>query len=161
MPVASDEFRKALSRWATGVTIVTARAGGQVHGMTVSAFNAVSLEPPLVLVCADKGSLTLGVIEAGGVFAVNVLARGQEELSTRFASKATEAHRFDGLACESGATGAPFIPGSLAVLDCRVTHALEAGDHWIYVGEVQEVRLSDRDPLLYYAGAYAHLHRGD
>ena len=87
MPVTADEFKRALGRWATGVTIVTARDGERIHGMTVSAFNEVSLDPPLVLVCADRSSNTLPVIRAGGVFAVNVLARDQEALSNRFASK--------------------------------------------------------------------------
>ena len=90
MPVTGVEFRSALSRWASGVTIVTSAAGGRIHGMTVSAFASVSLDPPLVLVCADRTSDTLAVIEASGVFAANVLSAGQQALSNRFATKKDE-----------------------------------------------------------------------
>ena len=154
MPVDADEFKRSLGCWATGVTIVTARAGDHIHGMTVSAFAEVSLDPPLVLVCADKSSNTHPVIAEGGVFAVNVLARDQEQLSNRFASKKDEDKRFDGLEIESGPTGAPLLPGTVAALDCRVVAAHDAGDHVIYLGEVQEVRSSDREPLLYVRGSY-------
>ena len=161
MAVSVESFKKVLSRWATGVTIVTARAGDRVHGMTVSAFAEVSLEPPLVLVCADKSSNTHQLIAEGGVFAVNVLSEDQSALSRRFASKKDEDRRFDGLDCPSGATGAPYIPGALASLDCRVIDTHDAGDHVIYVGRVVETRLSDRDPLVYYAGAYGSVARRD
>ncbi len=161
MTVLVENFKKALSRWATGVTIVTTRAGDHVHGMTVSAFTEVSLEPPLVLVCADKSSNTHQVIAEGGVFAVNVLSEDQGALSIRFASKKDEDRRFDGLDCPSGATGAPYIPGALVTLDCRVVAAHDAGDHVIYVGRVVETRLSGRDPLVYYAGAYGSVRPRD
>ena len=155
MPVAADDFKQVLARWTTGVTVVTARDGDRVHGMTVSAFTEVSLEPPLVLVCADLASHTRPVIEAGGVFAVNILARDQEELSNRFASKRDEFRRFEGLEWESAATGAPLLPGAVAALDCRVVARHQAGDHVIFVGEVQELRLAEgREPLLYHAGRY-------
>ena len=154
MPVAPDRFRSALGRWASGVSIVTARAGERVHGMTVSAFASVSLEPPLVLVCADKASNTQPLIEEGRVFAVNVLAASQQALSNKFASKKDEWRRFEGLDWKEGATGAPLLPGAIAALDCRVVASHEAGDHVIYVGCVESVALEDGEPLLYYAGGY-------
>jgi flavin reductase (DIM6/NTAB) family NADH-FMN oxidoreductase RutF len=160
MPVTADQFRSALAHWASGVAIVTAAAGDRVHGMTVSAFSSVSLEPPLVLVCADKTSDTLGVIEEGRVFAVNVLASTQSALSNRFASKKDEHLRFEGLAWRPGTTGAPILPGVLAALDCRVVAAHEAGDHVIYVGKVETVELAAGEPLLYYGGAYRVLAGG-
>jgi len=140
------ELKNAYARWATGVTIVTARAGDRIHGMTVSAFTEVSLEPPLVLVCIDRTSGTQPVIAEGGVFAVNILARGQESLAKRFAS--------DGA---TGETGAPRLAGSVASLDCRLEAAHEAGDHIIYVGEVVGLQLSDGDPLLFYNRGYCGL----
>jgi flavin reductase (DIM6/NTAB) family NADH-FMN oxidoreductase RutF len=152
--ISVDDLKAALSRWATGVTIVTARAGERVHGMTVSAFTEVSLDPPLVLFCADKSSNTLPLIEEGRVFAVNVLARDQEALSNKFASKKQEWQRFDGLAYDEGETGAPLLRGTVANLDCRVVHAHDHGDHVVCVGEVQEIRTSDRKPLLYFGGSY-------
>ena len=157
MAVMADRLKQILSHWATGVTIVTTRAGERVHGMTVSAFAEVSLDPPLVLVCADKTSNTHPLIAEGRVFAVNILASGQEELSNRFASKKDEDRRFDGLECETGATGAPLIPGALAALDCRVVAEHDAGDHVIYVGRVEDVRLSEGEPLLHYARRYREL----
>lgn len=161
MSIDADRFRAALREWASGVTIVTARHGDAIHGMTVSAFASVSLEPPLVLVCADKSSNTHELISRGGVFAVHVLARGQEELSNRFASKKDEHRRFEGLTWRHGATGAPLLAGAVAVLDCRVESAHDAGDHVIYVGRVEHVELGEGEPLVYQRGAYAGLARGD
>ena len=154
MSVSRDDLKKVLSCWTTGVTVVTARAGDRIHGMTVSAFTEVSLDPPLVLVCADKTTNTHPVIAESGVFAVNVLARDQESLSQRFASKKDEDRRFDGLEFETAATGAPILAGTLAALDCRVVNAHDAGDHVIYVGRVEALRRSEGEPLLYYGGAY-------
>jgi flavin reductase (DIM6/NTAB) family NADH-FMN oxidoreductase RutF len=122
--------------------------------MTVSAFTEVSLEPPLVLVCADKTSNTLPVIRAGGVFAINVLARDQQDLSNRFAIKKDEEKRFDGLETDIGRTGAPLLRGVAVNIDCRVVAEHDAGDHVLFIGEVQEVRSFDHDPLLYFRGAY-------
>ncbi len=154
MSVAPDDFKKALSCWATGVTIVTARAGDRVHGMTVSAFSEVSLDPPLVLVCVDKTSNTHPLVAEGGVFAVNVLSRDQTALAKRFASKQDEHRRFIGLEYESGKTGAPLLVGTAAALDCSLVDAHEAGDHVIYVGRVEWMRSSEREPLIYHRTAY-------
>lgn len=157
MSVTSEDFKRALGRWATGVTIVTARHGDRVHGMTVSAFTEVSLDPPLVLVCADKSTNTLPIIEAGGVFAVNVLARDQEALSNKFASKKHEWHRFEGLETDEGATGAPLLRGVVSNLDCKVVAKHDHGDHIVIIGEVAEIRSFDREPLLYFSGRYGSI----
>ncbi len=162
MNVAADAFRSALRRWASGVSIVTSRAGDTVHGMTVSAFSSVSLDPPLVLVCADKASNTLSVIDAGGVFAVNLLGARQQALSNLFASKDDEDRRFEGLDWSAAVTGSPILPGALASLDCRVEPAHDAGDHVIYVGRVEAVVEGEGEaPLVYYAGAYRSLSEAD
>lgn len=155
MSATPDALRNLLGRRAATVAIATARAGDRVHGMTVTAYTEVSLDPPLVLVCADKSSHTHPVIAAGGVFAVNLLAADQAELSNRFASKQDEERRFEGIAWETEATGAPILPGTLGALDCRVVAAYEGGDHVIYVGRVEAVRVAeDREPLLYLRGSY-------
>jgi flavin reductase (DIM6/NTAB) family NADH-FMN oxidoreductase RutF len=159
--VTAEAFKAGLSRWASGVAIVTARSGHRVHGMTVSAFASVSLDPPLVLVCADKSSNTLGLIAEGGCFAANVLARGQEALSNRFASKRDEERRFEGIAWEEGSTGAPLLPGAVANIDCRVVAAHDAGDHVIYIGRVEHVATRDLEPLLFFRGRYHSLVPGD
>lgn len=154
MAIDGEGFKQVLSHWVTGVTIVTARDGDRVHGMTVSAFTEVSLDPPLVLVCADKGSNTNSMIAAGRVFAVNVLASDQAELSNRFASKQNEDSRFEEVDYATGETGAPLLDGVVANLDCRLEAAHDHGDHVVYVGEVVDVRYHEREPLLYHAGAY-------
>ena len=154
MTISAEDFKRALSRRASGVAVVTARKGDQIHGMTVSAFTEVSLEPPLVLVCADKTSNTLPVIRAGGVFAINVLARDQQELSSRFAAKKDEDRRFEGVEFDVGRTGAPLLRGVAVNIDCRVVAEHDAGDHVVYIGEVQEVRSFDHEPLLHFRGAY-------
>ena len=157
MAVSPDDLKKVLSCRASGVSIVTSRDGDKIHGMTVSAFTEVSLDPPLVLVCADKGSNTHPVIEAGRVFAVNVLAADQQDLSNKFASKKDEHRRFEGLDYDTGDTGAPLIAGTVANFDCRVVAAHDAGDHVIYVGHVEGARRSDKEPLVYYGSAYRQL----
>lgn len=157
MAVDAAQFKRALRRWPSGVTIVTSRAGETIHGMTVSAFSSVSLDPPLVMICADKASNTHPVIARGRVFATHILAQGQETLSHRFASKADEWRRFEGIAWKRGVTGAPILPGALAVLECRVVADHDAGDHVIYIGEVEAVVLGDAEPLLWYGGSYRSL----
>jgi len=154
MTISAEDFKRALSRRASGVAVVTTKSSDRVHGMTVSAFTEVSLDPPLVLVCADKGCDTHPVIRAGGVFAINVLAHDQRELSHRFAVKKDEHLRFDGLETDVGRTGAPLLRGVAVNIDCRVVAEHEHGDHVIYIGRVEEVRSFDREPLLYFRGAY-------
>ena len=157
MPISADEFRAAMALRAGGVAIVTARAGDEIHGMTMSDFAGVSLSPPLVLICADKTANTLKLIEQGRNFAVNVLAEGQDALSNKFASKKEEWTRFEGLACGRASTGAPLIPGALVSLDCRVVAQHDAGDHVIVVGQIEAVVKGEGAPLVYYGGGYRAL----
>jgi flavin reductase (DIM6/NTAB) family NADH-FMN oxidoreductase RutF len=159
--VTPDDYRQCMSRWASGVTIVTSRAGDTIHGMTVSDFSGVSLDPPLVCVCADKSSNTLGVIRDGGCFAVNVLAAGQQALSNKFASKKDEFKRFEGLDFREGPSGAPLIGGCVSNIDCKLVAEHDAGDHVIFVGEVQQITSSELDPLLYFSGSYGRFSTAD
>ena len=156
--IDQDAFKRALRGWASGVTVVTSRAGDKVHGMTVSAFSSVSVDPPLVLVCANQGSMTHSVIEEGGIFAVNILAEHQQDVSNLFASSKNESSRLERVAWTAGETGAPLIDGALATIECKVHRAHREGSHTIYIGEVQAVRTSDAPPLLYYQGGYRSLH---
>ena len=158
MSVDRDTFKRTLGSWASGVTIVTSQHAGERMGMTVSAFSSVSLDPPLVLVCADKGSNTNQLIHASRTFTVNVLGREQSALSSLFADKKREAIRFDGLDCKTGATGCPRIPGALASLDCRVRDTIDAGDHWVYMGSVESATIdAEQEPLVYWRGLYQKL----
>ncbi len=157
MPIDADAFKKALRGWASGVTVVTSRAGDKVHGMTVSAFSSVSADPPLVLVCANRASTTHDIIEEGGVFAVNILAEHQQEVSNLFASSKHEDSRLERVGWTEGETGAPLIDEALASLECRVRSAHHEGSHTIYIGQVESIHASDANPLLYYKGAYRSL----
>lgn len=158
LAVARQLFKTMLRHWASGVAIVTTRDGERLAGMTATSFTSVALEPPLVLVCADKKALTLPILEAAGVFAVNVLAEHQHDLSARFALSGNEALRFEGIHCRRGPTGSPWLPDTLAVLDCRIVATHDAGDHVILVGEVEAAECDDgRAPLLYYDAAYRRL----
>ncbi|MCP4007354.1 MAG: flavin reductase family protein [bacterium] len=157
MSIDPEVFRQTLASFASGVTVVTSQLDGERHGMTVSAFASVSLDPPLVLICADKGSRTHAMIRDSKVFQVSVLAANQDGVSNLFASKSKEASRFEGLDCPPGATGCPRIPDALAYLDCRVERAVEAGDHIVYIGLVEAAEISESDPLVYFRGAYRGL----
>jgi flavin reductase (DIM6/NTAB) family NADH-FMN oxidoreductase RutF len=157
LSVSKEAFKQAMASWASGVTVVTSRAGDRLHGMTVSDFGGVSIDPPLVLVCANKDSITLEMVDAEKCFAVNVLAAGQDSLSNHFASKATEDARFDGIDSIEGKTGAPLLPEALASFDCNLVATHDAGDHVILVGQVEEVSVREGDPLLHYRGGYRAL----
>ena len=157
MPITADEFKQALATRAGAVAIITARAGDVVHGMTVTDWAGVSVDPPLALVCTEKTSNTLALIEKTRCFAINVLAAGQEDLSNKFASKRDEWRRFDGLEVEAGPTGSPLLTSAIACLDCEVVAAHEAGDHWIYVGRVEQAILRGGEPLVYQGSAYWRL----
>lgn len=152
-------FRALLGRFATGVTVVTMRdEAGRDHGMTVSAFCSVSLEPPLVLVCLSDDATLLPVLHEGASFAVNVLAESQEALSRRFASELED--RFDGVGYVRGAAGAPLLDDALVHLECRVHAMHAAGDHVIVVGRVDAGHTREEaGPLLYYRSGYARLVR--
>ena len=157
MPIDSQAFKEALRGWASGVTVVTTRADDQMHGMTVSAFSSVSADPPLVLVCANRSSITHQLIELGGVFAVNILGSEQSEISNVFASTAHEDARLEFVSWSEGETGAPLIDGAVVSLECRVRSAHREGSHTIYVGQVEAVHIGEAEPLLYYQGGYRAL----
>lgn len=150
-------FRAVLGRFASGVTVMTSILDGVPHAMTASAVTSVSLDPPLVLVCVERGTLMASHVEGSGVFALSVLAADQAALSDGFADPARPlgADQFAGVTTRSGDTGAPLLEGAIAHLDCRVTAIHPGGDHVIVVGEVVSLEASgEDDPLLYYRGGY-------
>jgi flavin reductase (DIM6/NTAB) family NADH-FMN oxidoreductase RutF len=153
MPVSSDDFRAALSRFASGVTVVTTKdAKGKLHGITVSAFCSVSLDPPLVLICIEKITGSHYAFEESEVFAVNILASEQSERSEHFASMLED--KFDGVEHTLDSRGIPAIPDALVTLECKLTKSLDGGDHSIFLGEVENVVIRDGNPLVYYHGEY-------
>ena len=154
--VAPDEFRRVLSHFATGVTIVTTRdTDGRATGLTVSAFCSVSLDPPQVLVCVDHKSQSYPALRDGAHFAINFLGDGHEEVSRRFAT--TRLDKFDSVPHSFGKHGSPLIEGALAQLECRIVSRHVEGDHTILVGLVEEARNGAGEPLLYFRGKYRRL----
>ena len=153
MPITNDEFRSALSRFASGVTVVTTRdADGLLHGITVSAFSSVSLDPPLVLVCIERSAGSHHVFQETGQFVVNILSSDQRELSERFASPSSD--RFAGVAMTPNIDGIPLLSNCLANLECRVKLTADGGDHSIFIGEVENTSIHEGDPLIYFRSDY-------
>jgi flavin reductase (DIM6/NTAB) family NADH-FMN oxidoreductase RutF len=151
---SAQEFRTALGMFATGVTIVTARAqDGGVIGLTANSFNSVSLDPPLVLWSLARAAASLAVFSNGSHYAINVLAADQKELAERFALKGAD--RWEGVEFTEGIGGAPLLKGSAAIFECFNRSRYEEGDHVIFVGEVE--RCSHRpgaSPLLFHGGRF-------
>jgi flavin reductase (DIM6/NTAB) family NADH-FMN oxidoreductase RutF len=153
------QLRSAMRAWTTGVAIVTAAHAGRQHGMTVSSFTSISLDPPLIGISLSNGSHTHELVRLAGAFGVTILAASQQSLSERFAGRQPAgAERLDGLQTETFVTGAPFIKGGLAFLDCRVTQTIDAGMNTLFIAEVVAVRGDDHDaPLVYHDRAYRRL----
>ncbi len=159
-PVADRvEFRKAAGRFASGVTVVTTQSGGQLYGITVSAFASFSVDPLQVLVSIWRGNRLHDMIGESGVFAVSVLAEGQRPVSEYFATpgRVPVDGAFPDIEIACYATGAPVIAGSLAYFDCRVTSSFGGSDHTIYIGEVLAVSSREGRPLLYFSRDYRGL----
>ena len=130
-------FRDALSRFASGVTIVTTRCDGEPHGLTVSAFCSLTVEPPRVLVCLADTTESKPLVARSGVFAVHVLGRASARLGALFARSGTQSgDPFAGLRTSSAQTGSPILEDCLVWLDCRVEASYAAGDHTVFVGAV-------------------------
>jgi flavin reductase (DIM6/NTAB) family NADH-FMN oxidoreductase RutF len=154
--VSPDEFRRACGRFATGVTIATVLdAQGTPHGLTVSSFTSVSLEPPLILICLGHAVTIIDAFRAANHFGINVLSATQQDLSDRFARKGQD--RFNGLRWTSGETGAPLLTGVLAAIECAVEQRVTSGDHDILIGRMVRAEVAEGEPLLYFASRYRAL----
>jgi flavin reductase (DIM6/NTAB) family NADH-FMN oxidoreductase RutF len=152
----SEEFRRACSRYATGIAVATvAGPDGTPHGLTVNSLTSVSMEPPLLLVCIAKTATAYAAFQAAKGFAINVLREEQIGLSQHFA--ASKEQRFDGLAWREGLCGAPVLDGVLAVLECAMHGSFDAGDHTVFIGLAEHAEYHEGAPLLYFASAYRKL----
>ena len=161
--ISSDEFRHAVGHFATGVAVVTSVGpDGEPVGTTANAVSSVSLDPPLILVCFDRSSLTLEAIHSHRAFVVNVLSAPQQELSYNFARRGLAA-AWEGVEHRPGPTGSPRLEGTLAALECTVEHSLPGGDHEIIVGRVRYAETSGdgASPLLFWRGSYLSLDGDD
>lgn len=153
-------LRRTMGRFATGVAVVTTNLNGEVHGMTVNSLTSVSLDPPLLLVCFNKGARTEQCIESSGRFAVNILGARQETVSNTFARQGED--HFSGLDLPTHPSGVPLIPGSLAQIVCTVERVVEAGDHVVAFGAIEDVKEREGAPLLFFGGTYGdYVDRGN
>jgi flavin reductase (DIM6/NTAB) family NADH-FMN oxidoreductase RutF len=161
MSPSQADFRRAMGCFATGVTILTMDDDGQVHGMTANAFASVSLDPPLVLVCVDQRAQTHAHLHAKKRFGVNVLAEAQGLISEYYSDPARTHLGFTqaGASFDRTQHGTPVLHGALAYLECRLHTTQPAGDHTIFIAEVEEIVIRDGNPLLFFRGRYEKMER--
>jgi flavin reductase len=159
---APDLFRRVMGSFPTGITVVTVeREPGQVHGMTANSFTSVSLDPLLILVCVDQDARLLSYLKTQRRFGVSILRDTQEQVSKHFAKPqqdpAEEARL--GIRFQWTSSGIPLLEDALAHLSCNVAAQYMAGDHTIFVGEVESIELKEGQPLLYHRGKYTGIPR--
>jgi 3-hydroxy-9,10-secoandrosta-1,3,5(10)-triene-9,17-dione monooxygenase reductase component len=155
MPLV-DDFKNALSRWASGVAVVVTEEDGELYGITVSSFTSVSLDPPLVLVCLNRDNRLWSMIARCGVFSISMLAADQQEASNYFASPGREPTRgfTGGIAGQRTEVGPPIVDGCAAWLSCELHETLSGGTHAIVIGRVVHAEAREAAPLLYWNRAY-------
>jgi flavin reductase (DIM6/NTAB) family NADH-FMN oxidoreductase RutF len=156
MSTTQEQFRRAMASFATGVTVITLDDNGRVHGMTANAFTSVSLDPLLVLVCVDHNAQTHAHMRSRKRFGINVLSEDQQVISEHFADPgrdSTGAERI-GASFDRTAHGTPVLHGALAYLECNLQDARDAGDHTIFIAEVEDVVVRDGKPLLFFGSQY-------
>lgn len=159
LPVNPETVRLIMRRWATGVTVVSAAYAGVQHGMTVSSFTSISLEPPYVLISLARHARTHGLVTRSGEFAVTILSDEQQEISDRFAGRTPDDEdRFVGLPTYTLSGSAPLLMGGLAGMCCKVVASFDVGTHTLFVGEIMALSdIAESDPLLYYNRTYKEL----
>ncbi|MEH7544527.1 flavin reductase family protein [Neobacillus vireti] len=145
------QFRSAMGKFATGVTVIATDVEGEVHGMTANAFMSVSLDPKLVVISIGEKAKILNKIKESKIFTVNILAADQQELSMIFAGQLKKEVVFDRL------DGKPVLPGAVAQVACEVSAEHVEGDHTLFIGKVTDIHLEDAEPLIFYSGKYRSL----
>ncbi len=151
------DFRRAMGCFATGVTVITVDYEGEVQGMTANAFTSVSLDPLLVLVCVVHEARTHAHLHARKRFGINVLSEDQREISEHYAQPDRDPNRTEhdtGARFDHTEHGTPVLQGALAYLECRLQSAQDAGDHTIFIAEVEEIVVRGGEPLLYFQSGY-------
>jgi flavin reductase (DIM6/NTAB) family NADH-FMN oxidoreductase RutF len=147
------QFRNAMGKFATGVTVITTEVDGKAHGMTANAFMSVSLDPKLVVISISEKAQMLEKINVSGKFAVNILANDQQELSMIFAGQIKDKKdvHFEKLG------GLPVLGGALAQVACEIANVYVEGDHTLFIGKVTDIHLEEKEPLLFSNGQYRSL----
>jgi 3-hydroxy-9,10-secoandrosta-1,3,5(10)-triene-9,17-dione monooxygenase reductase component len=155
-PPSPDDLRRALAAYPTGVSVVTAIGEDGPSGATANSVTSLSLDPPMMLACLDRGSRTLSSVRASGRFGVNALAAGQEELAIRFAGKHPEPAKWEGIGWTER-DGCPRLDDALVWIPCEVRDLVEGGDHLIVTGAVLDAAAREGQPLIFHRGAYRDL----
>lgn len=156
MAIDSQELRRVMGHFATGVTVITTKdKDGNPQGLTANAFMSLSLNPPLALISVDKQATCYACFETGNGFTINFLGEDQEEISKRFATKGID--KFSGLQWHPGGNGAAIIDGVIGTVECRIRQRHDGGDHTIVVGEILNASASGDRPLLFFQGKYRKL----
>lgn len=153
-------FRRVVGQFATGITVITAeREPGLVHGMTANSFTSVSLDPPMILICVDHNARLLSFLEVQGRFGVNILRDSQQVVSEHFAKSQQddEATERVGIRFRWTESGIPLLGDALACLACNVVAKHPAGDHTLFLAEVESMEAGEGNPLLYHRGKYRRL----
>ena len=157
--ITKQDFRNAMSEFATGVTVITTvDEDDKPHSMTANSFTSVCLEPPVVLVCVAHGTHTHGYVERNGWFGVNFLGKGQQELGDYFAKRPEDRRGQVDYHYSTAAHGVPVLDNSMVFMGCQVVGSHIYGDHTVYLGEVQEIQRNDTDePLLFFRSRWCNL----
>lgn len=160
-PVDPDHYRKAFGRWPTGVSVVTTRAGGIDHAMTVNSLTSISLEPILMMISVEREARFYDAVMEAGQWAVSLLPASARQHAAWLSTRGRPLHgQLDRVPHHAGeATGLPLLDEALAEFECRTTHTLDAGDHTLVVGEVVGMALSDNPgaALTYFRGAFGSI----
>jgi flavin reductase (DIM6/NTAB) family NADH-FMN oxidoreductase RutF len=151
------ELRRAMARFPTGVTVITALTADGPSGLSANAVTSLSLDPPLMLACVDRGSRTLRALEAAGRFGVNVLRGDAAELAVGFGSKAPTHEKWTDVEWEESEHGIPVLGDAIVWIGCELRDVISGGDHVIVTGEVLATRERDGAPLLFHGGVYRPL----
>jgi len=165
MPIEPAEFRRVLGHFPTGVTVVAAACDDGPAGLAIGSFASVSLDPPLVMFCPSKSSVSWQRMRTADAFCVNVMGEDQAELCSVFAGSSTD--KFGGIDWSPAPTGAPLLGGALSWIDCSRYAVHDGGDHDIVVGRVEAAATAEdlaenpRGPLLFYRGAYGRYSPAD
>jgi 4-nitrophenol 2-monooxygenase / 4-nitrocatechol 4-monooxygenase, reductase component len=152
--VQADVFRDVIGRFATGVTVITARCDGLDYGMTASAVTSLSLDPPTLLVCINRANATYRAIDRSGAFGVSILHEGQAEVAAHFASRHPD--KFAAAETAEGQLGLPLVAGALATLECAVSEHFVGGTHEVFLGRIVVAHAAEGRPLTYFRGAFGH-----
>ena len=156
MPVEKNELRRVMGHFATGVSVITTcDEQARPFGLTANAVTSVSLVPPLILICVDKSADTYPYFDRSKVFCVNILSSEQETISRRFATSGIE--KFEGIGYRKNELGCAVLDDAVGHIDCRIVQSHDAGDHTIYVGEVEFADAEEVPPLVFFRGGYRKL----